>query len=268
MYLADLHVHTNISDCSEEVPWILGKAKQKGVTHIAFTDHDTTKSAKEHQKKAQSWGIHAVAAVEMSAYDFKGQKKVHILGYGYTGTVNIEQIGAETLKRRQANCLRQMEILENMGYRIDSEKIQELAGSCIYKQHILDYLVRTGQEEELFGRTYREVFKNGGPCDFDIVYPSAQDVVKAIKADGGTAVLAHPGQQGNYDIIGSLVQNGLDGIEWNHPSHNRKFRDMSEQAAGEYGLFLTGGSDFHGKYENGSAALGTYPAHETSMILF
>lgn len=268
MYFADLHVHTNISDCSEPALQILKDAKQIGLTHIAFTDHDTTKDAEKHQKLAQSLGIHAVVGVEMSAYDFKGQKKVHILGYGYSQSRNIEQIGKETRKRRQKNCLRQMDILEHLGYRIDRAKVQELAKGCIYKQHILYYLVMTGQEDELFGRVYQELFKHGGPCDFDIVYPAASDVVKAIKGDGGTAVLAHPGQQGNYDIIGSLAKSGLDGIEWNHPSHNGKCREMSRQAADEYGLFLTGGSDFHGRYENGSGALGKHPAHETSVVLF
>ena len=45
MYFADLHVHTTVSDCSEDVSVILNMAKETGITHIAFTDHDTTKMA-------------------------------------------------------------------------------------------------------------------------------------------------------------------------------------------------------------------------------
>ena len=48
MYFADLHVHTNVSDCSMSAENILKKAKKSGITHIAFTDHDTTQCAFEH----------------------------------------------------------------------------------------------------------------------------------------------------------------------------------------------------------------------------
>ena len=36
MYFADLHVHTTVSDCSEDVSVILNMAKETGITHIAF----------------------------------------------------------------------------------------------------------------------------------------------------------------------------------------------------------------------------------------
>ena len=79
MYLADLHVHTNVSDCSMSAENILKKAKKSGITHIAFTDHDTTQCAFEHQRLAAEFGIQAIPAVEMSAYDYEGKRKVHIL---------------------------------------------------------------------------------------------------------------------------------------------------------------------------------------------
>ena len=268
MYYADLHVHTTTSDCSMEVEEILKMAKEKGITHIAFTDHDTTQDAKEHQDLAESYGIYGIPGIEMSAYDLKIQKKVHILGYGYSSTKHIEEIGRETLRRRNANCLKQIEILNELGYCVPVEEIQKLSRSCIYKQHIFDYLVQTGQTEKMFGEIYKYIFKNGGPCDFDIEYPAAEDVVKSIKEDGGAAVLAHPGQQGNFEIITRLVEAGLSGIEWNHPSHGESDKKIIEDYAQRYDLFLTGGSDFHGRYENQSAAIGAFPAHESSKRLF
>ena len=268
MYFADLHVHTNVSDCSMPAENILKKAKKSGITHIAFTDHDTTQCAFEHQRLAAEFGIQAIPAVEMSAYDYEGKRKVHILGYGYKTTEHIEAIGSETLRKRHENCLRQIHILNNIGYQVPVEEVQKMAGDCIYKQHILDYLLKTGQSKSLFGDIYRNIFKNGGPCDFDITYPNAAEVVEAIKKDGGKAVLAHPGQQKNFDIIPLLVQSGLDGIECNHPSNKDEDKKKVEAYAREYGLFLTGGSDFHGQYENGGAGLGEYPAHGESICLF
>lgn len=268
MYFADLHVHTKTSDCSMEAEEILKVAKEKGITHIAFTDHDTTQDAEEHRKLAEAYEIHGILGIEMSAYDFKVHKKVHILGYGYSSTIHIEEIGRETLRRRNANCLKQIEILNELGYCVPVEEVQKFSRSCIYKQHILDYLIQTGQTEKMFGEIYKNIFKNGGPCDFDIEYPAAAEVVEAIREDGGAAVLAHPGQQGNFEIIPGLVEAGLRGIEWNHPSHGEEDKKTVEDYAERYHLFLTGGSDFHGKYEKQSAGIGKFPAHESSRRLF
>ena len=269
MYLADLHVHTSVSDCSMTAEAVLQKAKEAGLTHLAFTDHDTTQQAWEHVRLAEKYGIHAVVGVEMSAYDYERNRKVHILGYRYQRTEHIEAIGRKTLEKRNANCLRQISILNTLGYRVPVEEVQKLAGTCIYKQHILDYLVRTGQSQELFGKIYQPVFKNAGPCDFDIEYPDALEAVRAIKADGGLAVLAHPGQLGNFPMIPALVQAGLDGIEYNHPSHDPENRKKVKEAAKTCGLLLTGGSDFHGRYEKTVSHLGEYPAPESSeKILF
>lgn len=56
MYVADLHVHTTVSDCSLTAEEVLQLAQGKGLTHIAFTDHDTTKLAAEHVQLAVSYG--------------------------------------------------------------------------------------------------------------------------------------------------------------------------------------------------------------------
>ena len=268
MYFADLHVHSSVSDCSMDAESILKEAKEKGLTHLVFTDHDTTELALEHVALAEKYGIRAVPGVEMSAYDYRKSRKVHILGYGYEKTKYIEQIGSETLKKRNENCLKQIGILNSLGYTVPVDEVKKLAGRCIYKQHILEYLVRSGQSKELFGEIYRNIFKNGGPCDFDIEYPDAEDAVRAIKADGGLAVLAHPGQQGNYSVIHRLVEAGLDGIEYNHPSHSETDKKKVEEFARSYRLFMTGGSDFHGRYEKTVSHLGQYPAHESSREIF
>lgn len=256
MVYGDLHVHTSVSDCSMTAEEILRLAVQKGITHIAFTDHDTTVKAKEHIALAAQYGICAVPAIEISAFDHETGKKAHILGYGYRTNHHIRKLGDETLKRRDSNCRKQIVILQELGYTMDLEKIEKLSDTSMYKQHILDYLVQTGQEKELFGEVYRNVFKNGGPCDFDIRYPSAVDAVKAVKADGGYAVLAHPGQQQNFYLVPELVRAGLDGIERNHPANSRHDRGKIDQLCRVHWLFATGGSDFHGSYGMEKTGLG------------
>lgn len=261
---ADLHVHSTVSDGSFTRQEIISLAKEKGLTHIAFSDHDCTVDFDKVSTLDND--IKIIPAIEISAYDFESGKKVHVLGYGYTNATPLEQLCRPTLEKRNANCLKQIEILAEMGYDISAEKVQKYSDTCIYKQHILKYLYDTKQSEELFGRVYLEVFKNGGRCDFDIKYVDCRDAVKAIKEAGGLAVLAHAGQQENYSTVPKLCGCGLDGIELFHPSNDEKAMGIIKNLATEHDLFLTGGSDFHGLYERGGKDLGDFTSPENPII--
>ena len=85
--------------------------------------------------------------------------------------------------------------------------------------------------------------------------PDAEEAIRAIHADGGLAVLAHPGQLDSYFAVDSLVRAGLDGIELYHPDHHpadhRRIQDLAKQ----HDLFLTGGSDGGGE-EGGDHEIG------------
>lgn len=69
-------------------------------------------------------------------------------------------------------------------------------------------------------------------------------------------MLAHPGQQQNFALIPALVRAGLCGLERNHPANSARDRALIDRIAGEQGLFLTGGSDFHGLYEKSPLGVG------------
>ena len=222
MYKADLHLHTKVSDGSEDIEAILTMAKDMGITHLSITNHDTTQRTEEYIEKAKKQGILAIPGVEMSAYDAEHGVRAHILGYCYQTTEHIEAIGRETLRSRTENGYKYIEVLNEIGYHVDREAVEKLTTSAMYKQHILAYLMKTGQTDEIFGDVYYKEFKNGGPCSFDVAYPDAVACVKAICADGGIPVLAHPGQQDNFYLLPKLVEAGVKGIEYNHPSHNEE----------------------------------------------
>ena len=90
----------------------------------------------------------------------------------------------------------------------DRDVLPYAAGGTLYKQHIYHYLLDSGQSEALFGRVKQELFSHGGPCDRRIEYPDPREAVAAIRADGGFAVLAHPGQQQNFALLPDLVDAG------------------------------------------------------------
>lgn len=263
----DLHVHSTVSDSSYSVDSILEMAKNIGLNALAFTEHDTTDGVESAMEKGKASGIKVIPGIEISAYDKSINKKVHILGYNYKRNDNIEKLCSPILERRNDNCIRQIKILKALGYKIDVDSVKQISGKYIYKQHIIHYLCKTGQEKEIFGWMYRKIFKNRGPCDFDIEYVDAVDAVKAIVNDGGYAVLAHPGQQENLSIVDKLILAGLSGIELNHHGNSDVDKKEVEMICSKNNLFMTGGSDFHGIYEPYASTIGSNLAHESSSVL-
>ena len=109
-------------------------------------------------------------------------------------------------------------------------------------------LISNNYMDEEYKILYKKIFKGSGICARDIEYVDMIEAVKAIKADGGIAVLAHPGHLDSYDFIENLVKAGLDGIEFNHESHSEEDHIKILKYSKKYNLILTGGSDFHGVY--------------------
>lgn len=260
MIKADMHIHSTVSDGSYIMEEIVAMAEAKGLDAIAITEHDTLSHA---FKLPKSKSVQVAAGVEISAFDYHKNYRVHVLGYGIDKPEILEKVVHPTLEARHSNSLRQIEILRQKGYEIDIEKMPKADGKYIYKQHIMDWLVSQGKADALFGAFYYSVFKNNGMCHFDIEYLNPITAVRAIKDAGGYAVLAHSGQQQNFELIPGLVEAGLDGLELNHHANSDKDKVIIREYANKYNLFLTGGSDCHGRYEAGSPAVGDYLAEQS-----
>ena len=83
----------------------------------------------------------------------------------------------------------------------------------------MSVLLQKGLADRYYGCEYRKLFGQGGICSGDIAYADAFDALRAIHADGGLAVLAHPGQLDSWELLDELLLAGLDGIKLYHESH-------------------------------------------------
>ena len=273
---ADLHIHSTVSDGSDTIEQIICKAKGKGLDAIAITDHDTLSHLRQipaicrgdnlpPATFAIAYDIKIIGGVEISSIHRKTNTRVHVLGYNIENTGVITALTQPLLEARNKNSEKQADVLIRFGYMIDMDKLARADGKYLYKQHIMDWLVKTGQSPDMFGDLYKKTFKNGGPCAFDIEYIDVFDAVKAVKEAGGLAVLAHPGQQQNFWLIPELIGCGLDGLELNHHTHTEKDKDIIWDYAKEYDLFLTGGSDYHGRYEPQPFGIGDILSDESGV---
>lgn len=248
---ADLHTHTVVSDGSDTFAELLGRARVRGVTHLAVTNHDTTVGLGEVFAHARAHAFPVVGGVEVSAWDPTAESRVHILGLGLGEEAPaVAELCARTLRRRTENTVWQMKRLIDAGYDVDVDKAAALAGAStgFYKQHLMAAVTDAPFTSAAYQQLYRLLFKGGGVAARDIEYVDMRDAVEAIVADGGLAVLAHPGQFDNYDAVPALVDAGLSGIEKYHPDHDYADCRLCEELARRHGLFCTGGSDYHGAF--------------------
>ena len=96
-------------------------------------------------------------------------------------------------------------------------------------------------------------------------YIDVSDAVNVIQKSGGAAVLAHSGRQKNFYLAAQLP---FDGIEYNHPSNSDIDKKIIRNYASRYGLFLTGGSDFHGKNDTEPVEIGDYLSPQSINRIF
>ena len=251
MIKADLHIHTDISDGSLSTEEVIKNAKEKGLTHIAITNHDTVKGLKEAVELGKKYNIVVIPGVEISAYDYKRNRKVHLLGYGIDlDGKHITNLCERLLKDRNEMTLKQVQIIKSLGYDITEEEVKVYAknSAVSYKQHIMQVLIDKGYIKEIYAPLYKELFKNNGPCEMEIKYIDVFEAIDAIIKDNGLPVIAHPGQMNSYELVKELVDKGLFGIEKYHVSHSLEDYERVDELSRLYNLVVTGGSDFHGSY--------------------
>ena len=247
---ADLHIHTDISDGSFDIKETLSIAAESGLTSIAITNHDTVQGLAEAAYLGTKTGVEVLSGIEISAVDSRTNTKVHLLGYCFQpAATNIRKLCDPTIQKRQEKSLQQIECLQTNGFRIDKEAIlSKRRGKTIYKQHIMAELIEKGYTDATYSELYQSLFKGDGICAGDIEYVDVFEAVKAIKADHGIVVLAHPGEQKTHYLVEELVAAGLDGIELIHEKNTDEDQQIIKSLAAKHNLILTGGSDFHGKF--------------------
>lgn len=271
MIKADLHIHTDISDGSLSTEEVIKEAKENGLTHIAITNHDTVKGLEEAINLGKKYNIIVIPGIEISAYDYKRNRKVHLLGYGLDlEGKHVTNLCEKLLKDRNEMTLKQVDIIKSLGYNINKEEIKLYSknSGVSYKQHIMQTMIDKGYVEEIYSPLYKELFKNNGPCNMEVKYIDVFDAIDAIIKDNGIPVVAHPGQMNSYELIEELVDKGLVGIEKYHISHTDKDYKRIDELAKKYNLIVTGGSDYHGSYaKNRSIGCCTAPKESIEFIM-
>ncbi|MEA4875195.1 MAG: PHP domain-containing protein [Anaerorhabdus sp.] len=255
----DWHIHSNYSDSNRSIKEIVEIAIKNNLHSIAITDHDSVNNLDEINK-TESGQLIIHPGIEISAWDPKIKKEVHILAYQFNiEATNIKAICESTIKQRNEIAYQQISLLHDLNFKITVEEVESKKGNspCLYKQHILDVLKEKGYTDKIYGDFYKEMFKNGGPCEIKPQLPHIKEVIHSIHEDYGFAILAHPFLSKCETELERYKRYGIDGIETYHSSQTKENIETCNEIAKQFEWLETGGSDNHGNYGN-EPEIGSY----------
>lgn len=245
---ADLHCHTKLSDGSVSVDELVTLAKGSGLTAIALTDHDTFAGVPQAMEYGEKLGIEVIPGAEISSFDNKRHRLVHILCYYCDHPEYFDGVFDNIARSRKEEVTRALNIIMQH-YPITTEMVERRASGSItlFKQHIMQTLLDAGYTDKIYGELYHKLFGyKVGIARTNIEYPDVFEILDKIHEAGGIAVLAHPSVYDSIDLLPELAERGLDGVEFNFPRRKEGEDKILLEIANKYDLIMTGGTDFHG----------------------
>lgn len=247
----DLHTHTLSSDGMQPPAENVRLAHEKGLAAVAITDHDTVAGVAEALEAGRKYGITVVPGVEISTR--AGGKEIHVLGY-YIDTEQ-ELFLSRLAEQRDTRARRNDAIiakLQELGIEITLDQVIAGLGrelkpdESVGRPHIADELVRLGAAENMRD-AFDKYLAEGAAAYVSPPRITPELACEWIVEAGGTPVLAHPGIYGDDELVRGIIErSALSGIEVYHSDHSREDEERYLALANEFGLLITGGSDFHG----------------------
>ena len=252
---ADLHCHSTVSDGTLSPTFLARRARANGVELWALTDHDEVRGLPEARDAALENGIAWLSGVEISV-TFAGVT-VHIVGLGFDEhDAALAEGLARTRGGREARAREMAEGLARVGIQGAYEGALRYVGNpdLISRTHFARFLVESrvcADTSEVFRRFLTE----GKPGFVPHRWATLGDAVGWITGAGGIAVVAHPGRYPfspteEYALFTEFKAHGGRGVEVVTGSHTPQEYLKYADAAREFGLLASRGSDFHSPDES------------------
>ena len=271
----DLHTHSTSSDGSLEPDALVRHAYGLGLAAIALTDHDTVSGVDASLEEGKRLGMEVIPGVEisvsLSSWDLPSftcphaqhgkhpaepaEPEMHLLGYFFSGSYEILLETLEELrqKREQRNP-KIIAKLNELGFDITLEEVTEkAAGGIVGRPHIARVLLDKGYISSI-SEGFDRYLAAGRPAYFKKDKLTPEEGISEIIRAGGVPVLAHPIYLGIWGrqlgkVLERLKTAGLKGIEALYTENTKEQTEELLKLAEEFGLRVTGGSDFHGSFK-------------------
>ena len=245
---SDLHIHTTFSDGRDTPEEIVEAAKAAGLRYIAITDHDSVEGVTELYESGRygSGSLRIIPGVGFSVSD--AQREVHILGYNIDiYDAGLQEKLEEISEARWTRFTEIVELLNGLGCESGETEVLTDEGMCkaVGRSHVARVLVKKGYFDTIRA-CFDQLLLRGRPAYVPHLRLSSEEMIQLIRAAGGIPVLANPKEAGDEQLIDTLVEQGLQGLEVFYPSYDQQDVRHYLDVAQKHGLLVSGGSDYRG----------------------
>lgn len=267
----DLHTHSCYSADGELTPAeLIRRGAARGVRIMAISDHNCVRGNAEGEQAARAAGIVYIPGVEIDC-TFNGIN-LHVLGYGIdAASPDFAALETDIVRSSAASSQERLEATRKLGFTIDESEMAAVAGNSYwkdiwtgemfaevllnkpeYRDHPVLAPYRAGgpRGDNPYVNFYWDYYGQDKPCYVEIRFPTLASAIGTIRTNGGKAVLAHPGvnlKDRGEEVLDAIANAGIDGIEAFSSYHSAEQALYFYRKARDHGLFVTCGSDFHGK---------------------
>lgn len=245
----DLHCHSYYSDGTLSPSQLLEHAKEREITHLALTDHDTLEGLTEAQQAADEHGVELINGLELSC-TWENQL-LHIVGLNVDTTNKVLRRGVKQNQQRRLDRAESMfEDFEQHDIFLRESVSQQIQNRGVpTRPHFAQALVEAGYAKDK-KQAFKRYLVRGKPGYIPMVWPGLDEIGKWITGAGGIAVLAHPNRYKFTRtklsrLISEMIPEGITGIEVSTSTTDKQQSKMLGDLANQFGLLASVGSDFH-----------------------
>lgn len=250
----DLHIHSTASDGAFPPREVVERARAAGLDVIAIADHDTAAGVPE-AVLAGGDDVVVIPAIELSARH--RDRDLHILGYFVDPAAPALIAYATRARRAREERIKAMiRLLENEGISLEFAAVLEEAGPdahALARPHLARAMLTAGHVRSIT-EAFDRYIGDDGPAFVATDMLDVAGAIALIHEARGLAVWAHPPLP-VLGALGEFVEAGLDGLECHRPRVAAPDLSRLLNKARQYGLLVTGGSDWHGDWHG---PLGTF----------
>ena len=264
--MIDLHMHTVYSDGDRTVEKILKQCEEKHLEYISITDHNNCMQYKDEAFSKNIFSGKIIKGAELQGHVLN--KNIEILAYDYDVDILnawIQKYFSEEKSRERRNNQKERfyKICDKIGLKYNKDNIVFSKSPTAFVERpiymeIIKYeenREKLGEYANKFGLFFRKALTNSESpyyMNYELDYPSYEEIIDNIHNAGGKAFLAHPFEykfENTIQFIDEIRKiRELDGIECYHPSAEEDNRiNILLDYAHKNNLYISGGSDYHGK---------------------
>ena len=254
--LVDLHVHSSASDGTLAPAAVVRHAYERGLKAIALTDHDTVAGMEEAVQEIKRIALEEaeemelVPGIEISC-NYK-DVELHILGLfvDYENAKFQQELAGIRDKRVKRNE-NMVALFQANGFEITMEELYHgNPNTVVTRAHFARIMMEKGYVKTK-NQAFEKYLNPGKPLYLPKPEITPEYAMSLLAVADAVPVLAHPllyrmGYNDTKRCIEELKELGLKGVEAYHSSNNTYESGRLKEMAAANGLFVTGGSDFHG----------------------